>query len=103
MALLRCLQYVELNLVRAHMVKNPGDYEFCSFREIKVKAELGTILKNRIVRALKEFGFGDLNDAKIYTIYSEPLCFIEELKAFDFLANPELKLIYQNSSSWSSG
>jgi REP element-mobilizing transposase RayT len=102
-ALLRCLQYVELNPVRAQMVKNSADYEFCSFSEIKRKAELGTILKNRIVRALKEFGFGDLSDTKIYTIYSEPLCIIEELESIDFLANPELKLIYQKSSSWSSG
>ena len=102
-ALLRCLQYVELNPVRAHMVKSTADYEFCSFREIKQKTILGISLRKRIVAALQDFGFGDLSDAKIYEIYSEPLCNIEDFEAVDFLANPELKLIYQKSSSWSSG
>ena len=34
MALLRCLQYVELNPIRAQMVKNPAHYEFCSWSDI---------------------------------------------------------------------
>ena len=47
-ALLRCLQYVELNPVRAHMVKNSADYEFCSFHEIKQKTTLGISLRKRV-------------------------------------------------------
>jgi hypothetical protein len=102
-ALLRCLQYVELNPMRAHMVKNPADYEFCSFSDIKQGTELGIMLKKMVLGALKEFGFDNLSDAKIYTMYSEPLSNIEELGAIDFCAKPELKLIYRKSLSWSSG
>ena len=94
---------IELNPVRAHIVKSPSDYEFCSFSEIKRKTELGVILTKKIIGALKKFGLGALSDAKVYSTYSEPLCNLGELVAIDFLGNLELKLIYQKHSLWSSG
>lgn len=102
-ALLRCLQYIELNPVRAQMVKKSADYEFCSFSEIYGKTELGMALKRKIIEALKDFGFDNLSNAEVYKVYSDILCDLTLFKSEEYNRDPELSLIYSQSSCWSTG
>ena len=52
-ALLRCLQYVELNPVRAHMVQHPREYRHNSWSQIDAGNKRGLELKRRIIDALR--------------------------------------------------
>ena len=88
MALERCLQYVELNPVRAKMVTSARDYKFCSWYDICQKSERGGVLKKRILESLRAMGAGmHESDTKIFNDYQEVL----NLKIVGLEIDPNLK------------
>ena len=80
-ALVRCLQYIELNPLRAHMVQHPKDYRFSSWSHICRGDARGLEFKRRIIAALR-IAFGWLrekwSDKKIFSYYRLELQLIDE-------------------------
>jgi hypothetical protein len=91
LALERCLQYVELNPVRAGMVIRPEDYHYCSWFEIMKGTKLGHLLKQRIIDSLRSLG-GGINQTpqKLFEGYEK----VMELMTVGLEMNPKLKGIY---------
>ena len=107
-ALFTCLHYVELNAIRARMVENAADYEFCSWSEIRRKTKRGRRLRAGIISALREAGAGiNESNARLWKSYALTLELLREgLKLNPRLKklNPYLELILlQHSHLWSHG
>jgi putative transposase len=56
----RCLTYIDLNMVRARVVKHPAQWRYCGYREIQVPPDRYAIIDSATLRAL--CGFEDLGD-----------------------------------------
>ena len=80
-ALVRCLQYIELNPVRAHICEHPRDYRFNSWYHICRGDARGKEFKRRIIAALR-IALGWLrenwSDKKIFSYYRLELQVIDE-------------------------
>ena len=108
-ALLECMKYVELNPVRAKMVKAPGEYRFCSWGHICKSDPRGIFLKRRIVAGIRYFKTLEnkhLSDNKIFRHYAGDL----EALAYYVKNNKNVKSIepyvkshlLSNSKLWSN-
>ena len=92
MALERCLQYVELNPVRAKMVAASRDYKFCSWHDICQKNDRGNLLKSRIIESLRAMGAGlQESDDAIFMDYQRVL----SLMTVGVDMNPGIKKFHQ--------
>lgn len=58
--LLRCLLYIDLNMVRAGVVRHPRDWPFCGFSEMMQKKERYRIIQSEIL--LRLLGIGSLEE-----------------------------------------
>lgn len=108
-ALLRCLQYVELNPVRAHMVQHPCEYRHNSWSQIQAANGRGLEMKRRIIIAVR-FALGWLHekwsDKRIYSHYRMELQLIDEhgpmgRKVMEKLGNCGRSLLLQGHGWWS--
>ena len=91
LALERCLQYVELNPVRAQMVQCSSEYKFCGWQEIKNESELGQLLQTRIIESLRAMGRGiNESNKEVFESYKKVL----ELMSKGLTMNPHLKRLY---------
>ena len=86
-ALSTCLKYVELNPVRAKMVKDPADYQWSSWGErVGEGAVRGGGLehpyRDRIIASLRhiyDISIEQMSDEKVWAIYARDLIILSEL------------------------
>ncbi|SMC96748.1 REP element-mobilizing transposase RayT [Desulfocicer vacuolatum DSM 3385] len=60
--LIKCLTYIDLNMVRAGIVKHPSEWEFSGYNEIQNPRQRYRIIDYEALKNL--FGFSDLNHMK---------------------------------------
>jgi REP element-mobilizing transposase RayT len=75
-ALSECMKYVELNPVRAKMVKSPGSYEFCSWSHIEKGDMRGDALRKNIIIYLRYFYAEERrfnSDIEVFNLYAGEL------------------------------
>ncbi|WDE96508.1 hypothetical protein PQO03_00825 [Lentisphaera profundi] len=102
-ALIRCMQYVELNPLRAQMVNNSADYEYNSWSEIKRKTARGMSIKRTVINALRAFGIAGKSNKKVFDTYAQELLMISKEGSKEII-NTHLKyLLMKQNSIWSSG
>ncbi len=58
--LIKCLIYIDMNMVRTGVVKHPGDWEFCGYNEIQNPRDRYSIIDYPELMSL--LGFSDYND-----------------------------------------
>ena len=69
--LLNCLCYIDLNMVRAGVVKHPSEWEFCGYNEIQnPRKRKGIIDFDRLVRLLGFESYEDLKESHLKWINS---------------------------------
>ncbi|WDE97527.1 hypothetical protein PQO03_17000 [Lentisphaera profundi] len=101
-ALIRCLQYIELNPLRAQMVENAADYEFSSWADICHSTKRKEKLKLGIIKALRDFGLSYLSDTKIFRVYMRDLMELGSQGDGEIKTGLEV-LLLMRSSLWSRG
>jgi len=69
------MQYVEMNAVRAQMVKTPDQYEFTSLADILRYNAVGNRLKRNIIYCFRKFNCGleKLSNKQVFAMYAERL------------------------------
>lgn len=80
------------------MLANAANHEFSSWGDICRSTERKKSLKQRITKALKDFGLGGLSDSKIFKLYTNDLIKISNN------CDGEVKLLLLTRSKvWSNG
>ena len=108
-ALIRCLQYVELNPVRAQIVQSPEDYSFTSWADICSENPRAEKLKAGIIRAIRCLGeYKECDDDnEIFCLYAESLLMITEaIKEYGDIKRLRghlVEALLQQHPYWSSG
>ena len=106
-ALIQCMQYVEMNVVRAQMVKVPDQYEFTSWAGIILHKAIGNRLKRNITYCLRIFnsGLNKLSDKQVFAMYADRLNLVcEALYKFGSLTNLDRSVVdelLQRTRIWS--
>ena len=68
----QCITYIDMNMVRAGVVKHPGEWEFCGYNELQSpRKRKGIIDFNRLMDLLGFESYGDLKDAHYKWVNSE--------------------------------
>jgi hypothetical protein len=107
-ALIQCMQYVEMNPVRAQIVKVPDQYEFTSWADITQHKKLGNRLKNNIIYCLRIFNndLNKLSNKQVFAMYADRLKLVCmalcELGGFKKLDRTILDELCQKQIKWSS-
>ena len=106
-SLIHCMQYVEMNAVRAQMVKTPSEYEFTSWADIQKHNSVGDILKGNIIYCLRKFN-GDserLSNKEVFAMYADRLKLVcmalVELECFTKLDRTVVNALFQKQKIWS--
>ena len=89
-ALVECMKYVELNPVRAKMVRHPSLYNYCSYSHICNDDQRGSYLKEIIIkniRHLSDDGEKNLGDQQVFKWYTNDL----EILAYFVAENKNIK------------
>ena len=106
-ALIRCLQYVELNPLRAQMVVDAADYEFSSWSDICRASDRKKALRTGIINALKDFGMAGSSDAELFKAYAHDLIkmsqSIEKYGDCQSLDKDLVMFLMRRNDFWSSG
>ncbi|EDM27754.1 hypothetical protein LNTAR_00095 [Lentisphaera araneosa HTCC2155] len=105
--LIQCMQYVEMNAVRAQMVSSPQHYQFTSWSDLLKKVSLGKRIKKNIIHCIRLFngGMETKSDAQVFALYSKRLKLvceaIREFGSFAKLNRSVLDALLQRHASWS--
>ena len=105
-SLIHCMQYVEMNAVRAQMVKTPSEYEFTSWSDFNKKNSLGERLKRSFIYCLRKFngGLQDMTDLQIFSLYTARLKLIcralYELGDFSKLDRTIVNELFLKNKKW---
>ncbi|EDM27215.1 hypothetical protein LNTAR_16137 [Lentisphaera araneosa HTCC2155] len=106
-SLVRCMQYVEMNAVRAKMVKMPQDYEFTSWADVMKRNSIGHRIKASIIACVRCFngGMKGVSDTQVFRLYSARLKLVcrvlLEIGSFTKLDRSMVDELYHRNGIWS--
>lgn len=77
-----CLVYIDLNMVRAGVVRHPGDWPFCGFQEIRGKKTRNCLIEKKLLADL----MGIADPGELSAVYQAWI--MEALKSKDLSRKP---------------